>query len=158
MMPIYFSELGNVSPKTISVNLEQDKTGLSVNPRHALIQSAESLSIFLPGNGLPYIAAIHCYAMTDDLGITVGAPPSRELRNSQYDKEAPRYQIDFCGLKAYRNITGSVGNAIRAMINHSKNSVFTNHTRDYGVDSVRQLLPVLGKEQAATRWFGGCPN
>ncbi|KAK2464678.1 hypothetical protein APHAL10511_003254 [Amanita phalloides] len=158
MMPIYFSELGNVSPKTISVNLEQDKTGLSVNPRHASIQSAESLSIFSPGNVLPYIAAVHCYALTDDLGITAGEPLSRELRSPRYDKEAPRYQIDFRGLKAYRNITGSVGNTIRAMINRSKNSVFTNHTRDYGVDSVRQLLPVLGKEQAATRWFGGCPN
>jgi hypothetical protein len=29
MTPIYFSSLGNVSPKTISVNLDQDKTGQS---------------------------------------------------------------------------------------------------------------------------------
>src|SRR5882762_3857407 len=61
MTPIYFSSLGNVSPKTISVNLDQDKMGQSVNPVN-VIQSAKDLSIFSRGNKLPYIAAVHCYA------------------------------------------------------------------------------------------------
>jgi hypothetical protein len=71
MAPIYFSSLGNVSPKTISVNLDQDKTGQSVIPSNVAIQSAEDLSIFSPGNKLPYIAAVHCYALTENEGIIV---------------------------------------------------------------------------------------
>jgi hypothetical protein len=41
------------------------------------------------------------------------------------------------------------------MIDRSKNAVFDNHTRAYGVDSVRQMLPVLTADPASTKWFGG---
>ena len=58
MFSIYFSTLGNFSPETMSANLEQDKIGQSVTPDNASIQSAEALSIFSPGNGLPYIAVM----------------------------------------------------------------------------------------------------
>ena len=61
MAPIYFSTLGNMSPKTISVNLDQDKTGQSVNPANVAIQSAEDLSIFLHGNKLPYQPRHYCH-------------------------------------------------------------------------------------------------
>ena len=54
MAPIYFSRFGNVSPKTISDNLDQDKTGQNVNPTTVAIQSAESLSIFSHYNKMPY--------------------------------------------------------------------------------------------------------
>jgi hypothetical protein len=112
MTPIYFSSLGNVSPKTISVNLDQDKTGQSVNPVNVATQSAEDLSIFSHGNKLPYIAAVHCYALTANQGITVTEPNSHDLRNQMEDEEAPRYQIDFRGLSAYGNITNPVRTSI----------------------------------------------
>jgi hypothetical protein len=156
MAPIYFSSLGNVSPKTISVNLDQDKTGQSMNPINVAIQSAEGLSIFSHGNKLPYIAAVHCYALTENQGITVTTPSSHDLRNQINDEEAPRYQIDFRGLSAYGNITDAVRITIRMMINQSKNAVFNDHTRDYGVPSLRRMLPVLTKDPASTEWFGGC--
>ena len=76
MAPIYFSKLGNVSPKTISVNLDQDKTSQTVDPTNAAIQSVESLSIFSNGKKLPYIATVHCYALTENEGITVTMPSS----------------------------------------------------------------------------------
>jgi len=155
MTPIYFSSLGNVSPKTISVNLDQDKTSQSVNPVNVAIQSAEDLSIFSHGNKLPYIAAVHCYALTTNQGITVTEPNSHDLRNQMQDKEAPRYQIDIRGLSVYRNITDPVRMSIRAMINHSKNAVFTDHTRPYGICSLQRMLPVLTGDPAATEWFGG---
>jgi hypothetical protein len=155
MTPIYFSSLGNVSLKTISVNLDQDKTGQSVNPVNVAIQSAEDLSIFSSGNKLPYIAAVHCYALTTNQGIAVTEPNPHDLRNQMQDEEAPRYQIDFRGLSAYRNITDPVRTSIRAMINHSKNALFTNHPRPYGIRSLKRMLPVLTGDPAATEWFGG---
>ena len=79
MTPIYFSSLGNVSPKTISVNLDQDKTSKSANPLDVAIQSAEDLSIFSHGNKLPYFTAVHCYALTENEGITVTQPSSHNL-------------------------------------------------------------------------------
>jgi hypothetical protein len=155
MAPIYFSRKGKVSPKTISVNLDQDKTGQAMNPINVAIQSAESLSIFSHGNKLPYIAAVHCYALTENQGIAVTMPSSHELRNQKEDNEAPRYQINFRGLSAYGNITDAVRNEIRTMINQSKNAVFNFHSRDYGVSSLRRMLPVLTKDPASTEWFGG---
>jgi hypothetical protein len=135
MTPIYFSTRGNVSPTTISVNLDQDKTGQSVNPAHVAIQSAEDLRIFSHGSKLPYIAAVHLYALTEDEGISVTEPISHDLRNKEHDEEAPRYQIDFRGLSAYGNITDEIRAAIRTMIDRSKNAVFENHPREYGVNS-----------------------
>jgi hypothetical protein len=157
MTPIYFSSLGNVSPKTISVNLDQDKTGQSVNPVNVAIQSAEDLSIFSHGNKLPYIAAVHCYALTAKQGITVTQSNPHDLRNQMEveDEEAPRYQIDFRGLSAYGNITNSVRTSIRAMINHSKNAVFKDHTRKFGICALQRMLPVLTGDPAPTEWFGG---
>jgi hypothetical protein len=155
MAPIYFSSLGNVSPKTISVNLDQDKTGQSVNPLNVAIQSAKDLSIFSRGNKLPYIAAVHCYALTEKEGIIVTKPSPYTLRNKMVDEEAPRYQIDFRGLSAYGNITDAVRLSIRAMIDHSKNAVFKNHSRDYGIPSLRRMLPVFTEDPASTEWFGG---
>jgi len=112
MTPIYFSSLGNVSPKTISVNLDQDKTGQLVNPVNVMIQSAEDLSIFSHGNKLPYIAAVHCYALTANQGITVTEPNSYDLQNQMEDEEGPRYQINFHGLSTYGNITNPVRTSI----------------------------------------------
>jgi hypothetical protein len=155
MTPIYFPSRGKISPETVSVNLDQDKTGQSVNPANVSIQSAEDLSIFSHANTLPYIAAVHCYALTEKEGISVTTHIPHGLRGSQSNKEAPRYQIDFRGLSAYGNITDTVRTTIRAMIDRSKNAVFHNHTRAYGVDSVRQMLPVLTADPASTKWFGG---
>lgn len=154
MTPIYFSGRGKVSPSTISVNLDQDKTGQSVNPANVAIQSAEGLQIFSDGNKLPYIAAIHCYALTENQGISVTLPSSYDLRRQiSNDSEAPRYQIDFCGLSAYRNIGDTTRTLIRTMMNHSKNAIFDNHSRQYGVDSLRRMLPVLSGDPASREWF-----
>ena len=86
MAHIYFSSLGNVSPKTISMNLDQDIMSQVVDPTNVAIQSAESLSFFLHGNKLPYIAAIHCYALTENQGITVMMPSSHDLQNQINDE------------------------------------------------------------------------
>jgi len=157
MLPIYFSGPGGVSPKTISVNFDQDKTGQTVNPTVVSIQSAERLSFFSHGNKLPYIAAVHCYALTENEGITVGVQNSHDLRNQTDDEEAPRYQIDFRGLGAYRNISDSevLRTSIGRMIGHSINAVFNNHSREYGVPTLRRMLPLLTKDPASTEWFGG---
>lgn len=143
MTPIYFSTLGNVSPKTISVNLDQDKTGQSVNPANIAIQySAEDLSIFSHGNKLSYIAAFHCYALTDNQGITVTIPNSYDLRNQDIDLVT---KSPFRGLSAYGNITDAVRQTIPPMINRSKNAVFDNHTRSYGVFAVANAAGAADK-------------
>ena len=95
MIPIYFPDCGGVSPKSISANLDQDKTGEKMNPVNVAIQSAEALS---GGNGQPYISAVHCYALTEDQGISVTSPPARNVRCKKVDEEAPWYHINFCGL------------------------------------------------------------
>ena len=154
MAPIYFSDGGGVSPKTISVSLDQDKTGQDANPANIGIQSAEHLSIFSHGKKLPYIAAVHCYALTKRQGITVSTESSHDLRKQGEDLEAPRYQIDFRGLSEY-NISDSVKSTIRRMIGKSNDAVFYNHTRDYGVPLLRQMLPVLTKDADSTKWFCG---
>jgi len=157
MTPIHFPHLGNVSPKTISANLDQDKMGESVSPATVSIQSAERLSIFLQGMKLPYIAAVHCYALTDGQGISVFKPlaQTEKLRCQSDDLEAPRYQIDFCGLSAYASIEEADKSIILGMINHSKNAIFANHSREYGVASVRQMLPLLSRHPASKEWFQG---
>jgi hypothetical protein len=155
MIPIYFPECGGVSPKSISANLDQDKTGEKMNPVNVAIQSAEVLSIFSPGNGLPYISAVHCYALTEHQGISVTSPPNRSARCKTTDEEAPRYQIAFRGLASYANITDGQKATIRGAINRSKNAVFEKHSRKYGVQSLQRMLPLLGKDPASTEWFGG---
>src|SRR5882762_7225285 len=126
-----------------------------MDPTNVPIQSAESLSIFSHGNKLPYIAAVHCYALTENQGIMVTMPCSHDLRNQINDEEAPRYQIDFHGLDAYGNITDAVRTAIRTMINQSKNAMFNKHSRGYGIPTLRRMLPVLTKDPACTEWLGG---
>jgi hypothetical protein len=53
----------------MSMVLDQDKTGQSVDPTLVNIQSAEHLELFSPGNNLPYIDAIHYYALTETESI-----------------------------------------------------------------------------------------
>lgn len=152
MTPIYFSSRGQISPTTMSANLDQDKTGRSVDPVCVPTQSAETLGIFSHGNMLPYIAAVHCYALTNNEGIVVTQPTSHDLRPKERDEEAPRYQIDFRGLKAYGSITNRAKTIIRVMIDHSKNSVFENHSRKYGLPLLRRMLPVFTDHPSATEW------
>jgi len=116
-----------------------------------------SLSIFLQGMKLPYIAAVHCYALTDGQGISVFKPSAQteKMRCQSDDLEAPRYQIDFCGLSAYASIEEVDKSIILEMINHSKNAIFANHSREYGVASVWRMLPLLSRHPASKEWFQG---
>jgi hypothetical protein len=157
-LPIYFSKLGPVAPKTMSMNFEQDKTGLSEDPRTVGIQSAEILGLFSEGNMLPYIAAVHCYALTKDEKISVTTPISKDLRRPAEDQAAPCYQIDFRGLAPYRNLTEPIKTHIRSMIDGSKNYLFNHHPRQFGLPVLRQMLPVLIGHSDATAWFGGLGN
>ena len=155
MTPIYFQDRGALSPGSISAILDQDKTGHSINPNNVPIQSAEDLSIFSDGHKLPYIASTHCYALNNlpnKTNIVVTQASSRNLWTSSNDKEAPRYQIDIYGLNAYGNITDEAKTCIRTIISHSKNEVFNNHSRDYGMPGLRQMLPVATKHPDATHW------
>jgi hypothetical protein len=137
----------------MSVDLNQDKKGQTTKPDNAGTQRAEDLNVFQHGNKLPYIAAVHCYALTDDEGIFATQTPVHNLRGG--DGEAPRYQIDFRGLAAYRGLTETNKDAIRSMINGSKNHLFKKHPRQYALDSLHQMLPALDGEPASTAWFGG---
>jgi hypothetical protein len=153
---IYFSDEGKVGPTSMSVDLNQDKTGQTTKPDNAGTQSAEDLKTFSRGNKLPYIAAVHCYALTSNEGIFATQAHSHNVRGENVqDREAPRYQIDFRGLAAYRNLTEATKDAIRSMINGSKNYLFNNHSREYALHLVHQMMPVLSSEPAATAWFDG---
>jgi hypothetical protein len=156
--PIFFSHLGTVSPKSISLELNQDKTGHSMNPSTVAVQSAEALDLFSGEHRLPYIAAVHCYALTTDEGIFVTtprthAPPTRA--HTGVDQEAPRYQIDFRGLAAYRKVTEGMAADIRRLIDRSKNELFIHHPRDYGQRLLRQMLPVHDGHADSKVWFSG---
>jgi hypothetical protein len=70
-IPIFFSSLGAVSPKSVSLALEQDKAGQSADPPTIGIQSAETLGLLSQGNKLPYITSVHCYGLTSNEGISV---------------------------------------------------------------------------------------
>jgi hypothetical protein len=98
---------------------------------------------------------VHCYALTDRQGISVfkPSPQTEKLRSKSEDLEAPRYQIDFRGLSAYASIADADKAIIRGMINRSKNAIFDNHSRAYGVASVRRMLPLLTQDPASTQWF-----
>jgi len=156
--PIYFPDQGGVSPRSISVNLDQDKTGQSADPRYVGIQSAEKLSVFSHDHRLPYIAAVHCYGLTENQGTTANIPVGRDLRAKRDDEEAPRYQIDIRGLDAYRSLTDTVKNVIRMMINRSKTAIFMNHPRPDNIPLLRRMLPVFTRYSASTEGFGGCAN
>ena len=151
---IHFSDRGSVGPESMSVDLNQDKTGQSADPQTIGIQRAETLQVFSSGNKRPYIAAVHCYAVTANEGITVGVA-KRNFRQQKNDQESPRYQIDIRGLTSYRSLTESTRSAIRTMIDGTKNYIFNKHTRKYGLGLLRQMLPVLTGHQDATAWFGG---
>ena len=70
--------------------------------------------------------------------------------------EAPCCQINFCGLKAYGNITDEVKIAVQRMINQSKNTVFNHHSQHYGVPLLWRMLTVLTEDSRdSTEWFGG---
>jgi len=157
MTPVCFPHLGGVSPETISANLDQDKIGESMNPLTVSIQSAEHLSIFSQDTKLPYIAAVHYYALTDHQGMSVSkpSPQTKKLRSQKNDLEAPRYQIDFHGLSAYANISDADKAIIQRMISRSKNAIFANRSRAYGVASVRRMLPLLTQHPASMEWFEG---
>ena len=154
-LPIYFPGLGNVSPQSMSMILEQDKVGESVDPASIGIPSAEALDVFLRGEPRPYIATVHCYALTTDEGIKVTDPHSHDVCHQTRDINAPRYQIDFRGLAPYRDLTETIKNDIRSMIDGSKNMLFNHHPRQYGLGLLRQMQPMLAGDSDATAWFGG---
>jgi hypothetical protein len=117
-----------------------------------------SVYIFAGAKKLPYIAAVHCYALTKDEGVTVTTANRRSPRNIvTNDEEAPRYQIDFRGLVAYRNLDVPTKAIIRSMIDNSKNGLFNQYPRQYGVPYLRRML-VLTADQDSVAWFGGFGN
>jgi hypothetical protein len=155
-LPIFFSKpTGTLSAKSTSMALDQDKTGEKEDPGTVAIQSAEILGLFTQGQNLPYIAAVHCYALTEDEGINTSHPNTYGLQSPQKDEAAPRYQIHFRGLAAYRNITESMKSNIRRMIDGTKNALFMHHPRQGSLDLVRQMLPLLDGDSSTTAWFGG---
>jgi hypothetical protein len=159
--PIYFSDpVRGVCPETMSVNLDQDKTSLSADPHAIAVQSAEALSIFSPGKKLPYIAAVHCYALTKNEGVTVTTANRRSPRNIKLtnDEEAPRYQINFHGLAAYRGFDVPTKAIVRSMINNAQNALFNQHPRPSSVPFLRRMLPVLTADPDSVAWFGGLRN
>jgi hypothetical protein len=154
--PIYFSRLGAIAPETMSANLDQDKTGQSINLNNVAVQSAETLEIFEGRTKLPYIAAVHCYALTTNEGITVTDPNPYDLRNANdNDKEAPRYRIDFRGLASYRNLDDPIKTVIRRMINSSQNALFTQHPRQFAIPLLRRQQPVLAEDPDSMAWYSG---
>jgi hypothetical protein len=153
-IPIFFSNLKTLSPQSVSMAFDQDKTGKTAQSDTVAIQSAEVLGLFSQGNKLPYIDAVHCYALTKDEGIAVQPSPSHIPRGKAVDEQAPRYRIDFRGLAAYRQVTIPLKAHIQRMIDGSKNALFRHHPRQYGLPSLRKMLPVLDDNPDATAWFG----
>ena len=128
-----------------------------MSPPSVTIQSAEHLSIFSGGSKFPYIAAVHCYALTKDEGIKVSQPSSpqtdSELQAPKKDLEAPRYQIDFRGLSAYNIIPDTDKSIIRKMINRSKKCVLATYPRTYGIAAAQRMFPVLASDEASAEWY-----
>ena len=154
-LPIHFPEEGGLSAQSMSVVLDQDKTGQSENPTVVKAQSAETLELFSGDKTfLPYIDAVHCYALTTNQGITVTTPSPRAVRFQQENLEAPRYRIDICGLDVYRGISRGLADNIRAMIDGTKDALFKHHPRQNAVPLLRQMQPLLNSQKEATAWFG----
>ena len=155
-LPIFFSKpTGTLSAQSTSMALDQDKTGQKEDPGTIAIQSAENIGLFTQGQKLPYIAAVHCYALTEDERINTSHPNTYALQSPKKDEAAPRYQIDFRGLAAYRNITESMKSDVRRMIDGTKTRLFTHHPRPGNLDLVRQMLPLLNGDSSTTAWFRG---
>jgi hypothetical protein len=161
--PIFFHEPGRfVAKDHMSIALHQDKTGKNVIPTRVEIQDVQHLNLFMPDKKLPYIAAVHCYALIKDEGITVGdtvGDTNRSTRQQwkQRDEAPPRYQINFRGLAAYRDIADSgiagVSGRIRVAIDNIQNSMFTRHARQSTLEGVRLMLPMLNEENDANAWY-----
>ena len=152
-LPIYFSKLGNVGPNTMSVALDQDKTGSSVNPTLVSVQSTES--IHSGPAELPYIDCVHCYGRTKNEGITVGEPSFLRRRTHRSENlEAPRYRIEISGLGPYRHIDQQCAHKIHAMIDGAKNALFIHHPSQDAVPLLHQQQPMLNGDASTTAWFG----
>jgi hypothetical protein len=157
--PIFFSAPNReVSAKWMSMALEQDKTGQNENPMNAGSQNAEILGLFTKRQKLPYIATVHCYALTKDEGVVAFKINRTEVRWKSVDNATPRYQIDFRGLSAYRGLSGTMPSTIRTMIDNTKNAIFKNHPRQKTIDGVRMMLPLLNEHPFATAWINGLPG
>lgn len=157
--PIFFFEPDRVvSERWMSMALEQDKTSQTEDPTCTGIQSAEVLGLFTQGQKLPYIAAVHCYALTRDQKISVPTTAQDTHRWKSADEVAPRYQIDLSGLSPYRSLSDAKMDTIRTMINNTKNAVFKNHSRIETIDGVRMMLPLLNDHPYATAWIYGLPG
>ncbi|TDL22026.1 hypothetical protein BD410DRAFT_898594 [Rickenella mellea] len=154
-MPIYFEDCGPVSAESISLNLHQDKTSATINPAHVSVQSAEALNLFSGETNLPYIATVHCYALLKDQHLSANQLNNRSRSKKTKNKEAPRYQIDICGLEPYRLLSKAEKSHIRSMINGSKTYLFDKHPRQNGLPTLRRLQPVLTGDADTTQWFGG---
>lgn len=158
-IPIHFSRVGNVGPNSMSVILDQDKAGQSVHAAFVSVQSTESLHVFSPNNGLPYIDGVHCYALTEKQSIAVvkKKPCSRNRNLPESNSEAPRYRFEVSGLVVYRDIAEDRADIIRAMIDGTKNGLFIHHPRKEALPLLRMMQPMLNGTPNATAWFGGLP-
>ena len=155
-LPIHFPGEGGLSAQSMSVVLDQDKTGQSENPTIVKAQSAETLQLFSGcRTSLPYIDAVHCYALTTDQGIVVTTPSPHGVTFLHENIEAPRYRIDICGLDVYKDIPQGLAENIRSMINGTKDTLFKHHPRQNGVPLLRQMQPLLNSQKETTAWFGG---
>jgi hypothetical protein len=138
-----------ISAQCTSMVLEQDKTSSTEDLATVAIQSAELLGVFTQGQKLPYIAAVHCYGVTENEGVVAYGHIPKRLRSPDEDEAAPRYQIDFRGLAAYRALDEVMKSDIRRMIDGSKNALFNHHSRPECLDMVRQMLPLLNGHASA---------
>jgi hypothetical protein len=155
-LPMIFSPSNDkISARCTSMVLEQDKTSPTEDPTTVAIQDAELLGVFTQGQKLPYIAAVHCYGVTKNEGVVAHGPIPKKLRSPANDIAAPRYQINFCGLAAYRGLNDTMKSDIHRMIDGSKNALFNKHPRQEYLHMVRQMLPLLNGHVSATAWFGG---
>jgi hypothetical protein len=138
------------------VALDQDKSGMSVDPALVSVQSAEVLHVHSPGVNLPYINAVHCYALTKKAGIQVGKPPyNPPCHPPQSNLETPHYRIEISGLAPYRLIDQHHAEKIRAMIDGTKNVLFVHHPSQDAVPLLQQQQPLLNGAVSTMAWFGG---
>jgi hypothetical protein len=154
-IPIHFPLVGDVGPNSMSVILDQDKAGQSVDAAFVSVQSAEKLQVFSRENDLPYIDGVHCYALMKKQGILVTKKPGRPYRTPSL--EAPRYRFEVSGLASYKDIAEDRADIIRAMIDGTKNGLFIHHPRKDALPLLRMMQPMLNGTPDATAWFGGFP-
>jgi hypothetical protein len=155
-LPIHFPGAGNLCAQSMSIILDQDKTGQSENPATVKAQSAETLRLFSGGKtSLPYIDAVHCYALTTNQDIIVTTPSPHEVTFPQQNSEAPRYRIEIRGLDVYKDIPPGLAENIRGMIDGTKNALFKHHPRQNAIPILQQMKPLLNGQKETTAWFGG---